>query len=201
MARQLSIFSAETSRPRLGDLAGLLCGPAQVVVFARATARLSLPVTDQWRANALVKACAERGVAARVSRCEETGETGVGTAFRRDLAPLAAAWTDPGGKAVPPGFLPDGGVLRMWVLAAGRWTDGGYLLPVDPAAPATHGPLAEALERCGLPTTAPTAKGEVPGLRVVGRRRLGRLLELVGPPAGPGCADVWPAPSRMRVVS
>ncbi|MCG8919856.1 hypothetical protein L6E12_29210 [Actinokineospora sp. PR83] len=202
MAQQMSIFSAEVSHPGVGDLAGLLCGPGRTAVFARATARLLLPVDDQWRANALVKACAERGVAAEVRTCEESGGPRLSTAFRRDLAPLASAWTDPaGGKAVPDCFLPDGAALRMWVLAAGRWTEGGYLLPLDPAAPHTHAPLAEALLRCGLPATAPTAKGEVPGLRVVGRRRLARLLELVGPPAGPGCADQWPAVSRMRAVS
>ncbi|WP_424183952.1 hypothetical protein ACOBQX_18575 [Actinokineospora sp. G85] len=102
---------------------------------------------------------------------------------------------------MPPAFLPDGAALRMWALSAGRWTDGGYLLPVDPEAPGTHAPLADALLRCGLPTTAPTAKAEVAGLRVVGRRRLARLLELVGPAPGPGCADHWPAVSRMRAVS
>ncbi|MCU1649444.1 MAG: hypothetical protein JWQ60_593, partial [Pseudonocardia sp.] len=48
---QLSFFSAEASDARLDDLAGLLCGPAQVVRFgASDTARLSIVLADPSRA-------------------------------------------------------------------------------------------------------------------------------------------------------
>lgn len=196
VVQQMSFFSAEATHPRVADLAGLLCGPGQTVVFAKATARLTVPVDDLRRARALVAACAERGVRAQI-RVEETA-TIVCTAFRVDLAPLASAWTRDGAKTVPGGFTPDGATLRMWILAGGRWAESGYVLPIDPQAPQTHGPLLDGLARCGLPAT--THQDES-GLKIIGRRRLGRLLELVGPPVGSGCLDQWPAVSRMRVVS
>jgi len=193
----MSFFSAEATRPRVADLAGLLCGPGQTMLFAKATARLVVPVEDAWRARALMAACAERGVRAQV-RVEDDQRT-LCTAFRADLGPLAAAWSRDGThKTVPGGFTPDGATLRMWVLAAGRWVDSGYLLPVDPAAPQTHGPLLDALARCGLPATMQADGG---GMKIIGRRRLGRLSELVGPPVDAGCVDHWPSGSRMRVVS
>ncbi|SDD82267.1 hypothetical protein SAMN05216174_11926 [Actinokineospora iranica] len=197
----MSFFSAEATTPRVADLAGLLCGHGRTIVFAKATARLSLAVDASWRANALVRACAERGVAAEVKVCEEVGRPLLRTAFRSDLAPLAAAWTTGSAKSVPRGFGLDGAILRMWVLAAGRWAEGSYLLPLDPEAPDTHEPLVAALTQCGLPAVMHSMGDEGPALRVTGRRRLGRLLELVGPPADQGCADQWPAVSRMRVVS
>lgn len=196
----MSFFSAEANPPGLADLAGLLCGPGQTALFAKGTARLSLVLEDSWRAKALVGACAERGVTAEVRTCETTGRPLLTTAFRADLAPLAARWTRDGAKVVPEGFTPDGAALRMWVLAAGHRLDNGYLLALDPDAPHTHLPLVSALARCGLPV-AEHAGERGPGLRVTGRRRLARLVELVGPPAGPGCADQWPAAARMRVVS
>ncbi|GAA2988076.1 hypothetical protein LV75_003225 [Actinokineospora diospyrosa] len=195
----MSFFSAEACHPRVADLAGLLCGPGRTVTFAKATARLMVPVDAPWRLKALVRACAERGVGAEADT-DEQGGLRLRTAFRVDLAPLAADWGRHD-KAVPAGFVPDGAALRMWVAAAGRWADGSYLLPLDPAAPGTHEPLAAALAQCGLPATTYQSGDEGPALRLVGRRRLGRLRELVGPPAGAGCADQWPAVSRMRAVS
>ncbi|MGX7825735.1 hypothetical protein ACTG9Q_11645 [Actinokineospora sp. 24-640] len=197
VVEQLSFYSAQASTPRVGDLAGLLCGPGRVRQFARGTARLTIPVDAPWRANALVTAFAERGVQVRPQVCEYLGTTQLRTAFRADLVPLAVAWG--AAKDVPAGFTPYGAVLRMWVMAAGGWVEGGYRLAIDPAAPHTQGPLLAALARCGLPATA--HDGDGPGVRITGRRRLARLLELVGPPAGPSRPDHWPAAVRMRVVS
>ncbi|MBM7771412.1 hypothetical protein JOD54_001616 [Actinokineospora baliensis] len=199
MAQQMSFFSAEARHPRVADLAGLLCGPGRTVTFAKATARLLVPIDAPWRVKALVRACAERGVGAE-SHTDEQGGTWLRTAFRVDLAPLAADWGCQD-KAVPAGFVPDGAALRMWVAAVGCWAEGSYLLPLDPDAPTTHEPLASALAQCGLPATTVQSDAVGPALRLIGRRRLGRLRELVGPPAGAGCADQWPAVSRMRVVS
>ncbi|GLW95526.1 hypothetical protein [Actinokineospora globicatena] len=200
MAQQMSFFSAEARHPAVADLAGLLCGPGQAVLFARATARLVVPVDTPWRMKALVRACAERGIRAEV----DTGDDGarcLRTAFRVDLAPLAAAWGGGAGKAVPAGFVPDGAALRMWVATVGHWSDAAYLLPLDPAAPGTHEPLLFALAQCGLPATMHQTDDGGPALRLIGRRRLGRLRELVGAPAATGCAEQWPAVSRMRAVS
>ncbi|PSL55661.1 hypothetical protein B0I31_105632 [Saccharothrix carnea] len=119
----------------------------------------------------------------------------VTTAFRTDLAGLAAQWLDGDRKVVPPGFTLDGAALRLWALASGRWVESGsgYLLGLDPEAPDTHEALRKALATSGLPSTLLTGKAGGPALRVVGRRRLERLAELVGR-APRGVAErTWPA--------
>ncbi len=119
----------------------------------------------------------------------------VTTAFRADLAGLAARWLDGDRKVVPPDFTLDGAALRLWALASGRWVESGsgYLLGLDPEAPDTHEALRKALATSGLPSTLLTGKAGGPALRVVGRRRLERLAELVGR-APRGVAErTWPA--------
>ncbi|WP_073479978.1 hypothetical protein [Streptoalloteichus hindustanus] len=189
---QLSFFSADARPPRLADLAGPLCGPGQAVSVGRGTAaRVSAVVPETWRADALLAACAERGVAAEVATSEE-GSPLVRTAFHADLVPLAAGWLRGAVKAVPAGFEVDGTVLRLWAVVAGRAVPGGYLMGLDAHAPDTHRPLAEVLARAGLPATLVGARGGGPGLRVSGRRRLARLAEFVGgPPSGCGTGE-WP---------
>jgi hypothetical protein len=191
---QLSFYSAEASSPQVADLAGLLCGPGRVRVFAGSSARITVSVRDSWRVNALVAALRARGVPATRSVCEYTGDLELRTPFRKDLLPLALAWGQ--AKQVPAGFTPDGSTLRLWALAAGHWVEGGYCLALDRIAPHTRDGLLEALARCGLPASA-----HVGGLRVRGRRRLARLAELVGRPPGSGGDAQWPTVTRMRVVS
>ncbi|XVS64807.1 hypothetical protein ACQPYE_01715 [Actinosynnema sp. CA-299493] len=119
----------------------------------------------------------------------------VTTAFRTDLAGLAAQWFDGDRKVVPPDFTLDGAALRLWALASGRWVESGsgYLLGLDPEAPDTHEALRKALATSGLPSTLLIGKTGGPALRVVGRRRLERLAELVGR-APRGVAErTWPA--------
>lgn len=190
---QLSFFSAEARQPCVGDLAGLLCGPGQAVGFARGrAARVSVEVDTAARGRAVVAALAERGVEARVEAGEE-GFLQVTTAFRTDLTGLAGQWLDEGRKVVPPDFSLDGGVLRLWALAAGRWVESGYFLGLDAGAPETHETLRKALASSGLPSTLLPGKNGGPALRVVGRRRLERLAELVGR-APRGVAErTWPA--------
>lgn len=200
---QLSFFSAEVRQPRVADLAGLLCGPGQAVGFGRGTAaRLSVVVADEWRARSLVAACAERGVQAEQARSEE-GHPLVRSAFRADLTGLAADWLRGAMKSVPAGFVPDGPALRIWALTSGRLDSGGYVLGLDPHAPGTHEPLAEALARAGLParllgtgrsarTGQTDARGGGPALRISGRRRLERLAELVGPIPDGAIERTWP---------
>ncbi|GAA3460222.1 hypothetical protein ACFFSW_18755 [Saccharothrix longispora] len=189
---QLSFFSAEARQPCVGDLAGLLCGPGQVLGFARGrAARVSVGVDSRARGAAVVAALGERGVQARVELVEESLQ--VTTAFRTDLTGLSGQWLVDGSKAVPDGFALDGGVLRLWALASGRWIESGYFLGLDPAAPDTHEVLRKALATSGLPSTLLAEKAGGPALRVVGRRRLERLAELVGR-APHGVAErTWPA--------
>lgn len=187
---QMSLFSADARPPLHSDLAGLLCGPGQVVGFgAGEQARLSIVLLDPGRAPAVRIALAAAGIAAHAVQTE-SGSTAVRTAFRCDLVALAREWTRGAVKAVPPGWQLDGAVLRLWALAAGRPDErGGYLLGLDPHAPQTHDPLVTATTRAGIP---PARVSRGPALRISGTRRVRRLLELVGPPP-PGIGEQdWP---------
>lgn len=196
---QLSFYSADANPPARGDIAGLLCGPGRLVSFGGVTARLSVPVPESWRGQELRRALAERGVDSTLyTTGGATGGLLLRTAFRRDLTALAAAWTDGTGKTCPPGMTLAGGALRLWVLAAGEWADGSYLLRLDPAAPETHETLGEVVTACGLPAHPYNAQDGAPGLRISGRRRLARLAELVGRPPSAAAESHWPAVSRVR---
>lgn len=126
---QRSLLCPDPRPARVAGLAGLLCGPGQIVRFgAGDTARLSIVLPDPSRAAAVVAACAEAGVTVDVTTTQD-GATAVRTAFRRDLTALATAWTRGASKAVPAGMQLDGPPLRLWALAAGRPDDrGGYVL-------------------------------------------------------------------------
>jgi hypothetical protein len=193
----MSFFSAEAMQPGVADLGGLLCGQGQVVNFAHAAARLSVELDEVWRQEALAAAFTERGVRPELATTEE-GHPLVRTAFRRDLIALSDAWTRQAGKAVPTGLALDGASLRIWALAFGRWVDNGYLLGLDEHAPDTHESLVQAMIRIGLPTTVLGARGGGPGLRLTGRRRIGRLVELVGEPPTPAAAEHWPTRAFLR---
>lgn len=187
---QLSLFSAEARDPGIRDLAGLLCGPGQIVTFGVGEqARISIVLPDAARAAAVAAECAAVGVAMQEVRTE-SGATALRSSFRCDLVELAAAWTAGSVKAVPAEFQLDGAALRMWALAAGRLDErGGFVLMLDPHAEQTHVPLIAAATRAGLP---PARLGRLPGLRISGTRRVERLVELVGP--APAMIDPggWP---------
>ncbi|WP_219414874.1 hypothetical protein [Pseudonocardia nigra] len=187
---QLSLFSADARPPRVSDLAGLLCGPGQIVRFgAGDQARLSIVLRDPARAPAVTAACVATGIAVSATRTE-SGATALRTAFRCDLVELARAWTHGAVKTVPVGWELDGPALRLWALAAGRPDErGAYLLDLDAHAPDTHLPLIAAATRAGIP---PARVGNGAALRISGTRRVQRLVELVGPvPPRAETAD-WP---------
>jgi hypothetical protein len=187
---QLSLFSADARPPRCGDVAGLLCGPGQVVRFGGGEqARLSIVLADPSRAPALAAACAAVGIEVDPV-LTESGATALRSAFRCDLAGLAQAWTHGAVKSVPREWQLDGAALRLWAIAAGRPDEqGGYLLGLDPHAPQTHLPLIAATTRLGIP---PARVSRGPALRISGTRRVGRLVELVGPAPPAMAASDWP---------
>jgi hypothetical protein len=194
---QLSLFSAGARPPRAGDLAGLLCGPGQIVRFGSGdTARLSVVLADPHRAPVVVAACAAVGIDAE-STVTERGATAVRTAFRRDLVGLAQAWTRGAVKTVPAGMQLDGAVLRVWMVAAGRWDGRGVELLLDPHAPQTHLALIAAATRVGI---SPARSGRGTALRITGARRIRRLLELVGPAPAGVAPDEWPQTGVPRTV-
>lgn len=191
--RQLSFYSVEAHPPRVADLAGLLCGPGQAVRFGRSgAARLSVVVDDQWRVAALREVCAERGVQAEAAISAE-GHPLLRTAFRTDLSDLTAQWTKGAVKAVPAGLELAGPILRVWALTCGHRDGSGYLLGLDPHAEDTHEVLAGALARAGLAAVLVGARGSNPALRLTGRRRLNRLVELIGDPPPGNPSDAWPS--------
>jgi hypothetical protein len=194
---QPSLFSAEARPPRPGDLAGLLCGPGQIVRFGSGdTARLSVVLSDPRRAAAVVAICAGVGIDAEAV-VTESGATAVRTAFRRDLVGLARLWTLGAVKTVPAGMLLDGAVLRVWMLAAGRWDGRAVDLLLDPHAPQTHLALIAAATRAGI-SPARSARGTA--LRISGARRLERFTELVGTPPAGVAPDEWPEAGVPRRV-
>lgn len=199
---QLSFYSADASQPRVADLAGVLCAHGRIVSFASSAARLSIVVDEPWRGKALVEEFGMRGVAATLSRAECGGPL-VRTAFRSDLLGLATAWTADGAKRVPDDLLLTGPVLRLWALAAGarERQEGkrrrGFLLGLDPGAQATHQPLLRALRQAGLLPVSGSGsvvgvRTDAPALRIAGRARLRRLVELVGD-APIAAEPAWPA--------
>jgi hypothetical protein len=191
---QLSFFSAEARDIALADLAGMLCGPAQLARFgASGTARLSIVLAEPERGPVLRAEAARRGIDTDLT-ITESGARVLRTAFRRDLVELAAQWTRGAVKAVPEDFAMDGALLRMWVLAAGSADRrSGYLLGLDPQAPQTHVPLAAAVTRLGLPVLRLGPRGAGPALRISGARARRRLTELVGPAPDGAAMYYWPA--------
>ena len=190
---QLSFFSAEAMPPAITDLCGLLAATGQVVTSG-GRARISIVVDAQWRAEAIAELIEQAGLEVEITRSDE-GSPLVRTASVVDLRPLADQWTRGAVKAVPPGWVPSGRQLRVWALASGRGEAEGerFVLGLDPHAPDTHAPLAQALMRAGIAPTLIGTRGSGPGLRISGRRRLGRLVESIG--EAPGNVDDrtgWP---------
>jgi hypothetical protein len=187
---QLSLFGAAVREPSLSDLEGLLAGNGQVVRRGE-VARLSVVVSEQWRVDALVAQLADSlELTADVSPAE--AGIAVGTPWLPELRSLADSWTRGAVKAPPPGWVLDGSRLRWWCLSSGHRTAGMYTLALG--ANDEHAWLAvgSALAVAGVPGALVGPRADGPAYRVVGRRRLVRLLELVGDrPAGVP-DEAWP---------
>jgi hypothetical protein len=197
---QLSFFSAAARVPVAEDLAGLLCGPGQVV-RRDDTARISVVLADAWRVTTLDAELALRDLAAELVVADETDGWGgprgaatcVRTAFTPALDGLAAAWSSGGaGKRAPARLALDGPMLRLWYVAAGRPWEAGHVLGLGEHDTGTWAPVGALLASAGLPATFVGPRGDGPAYRLTGRRRLTRLAELVGDPP-PDCPDgCWP---------
>jgi hypothetical protein len=196
--KQLNLFGVEAAAPRPADLAGLLAGPGQVVRMG-GTARVSVVVETLWRARTLHAELAERGIGATlVATVDE--HIAVRSAYTTVLAPLGASWLRGAVKLPPAGFWLDGRRLRLWVLAAGHADPLGFTLRLaPPVGAATRSgddpawvPVGMALAAAGLPGILLGPRAGGPAYRIVGRRRIGRLAELVGdrPPGVPD--EGWP---------
>jgi len=193
MSRQLSLFGVEATAPDALDLEGLLAGAGQVVRMG-GTARVSTVVDAAWRVRALLSEFTLRGLAASWEPSTVEGHFGVRTAYATSLAPLGVAWLRGAVKLPPPGFALEGRRLRLWVIASGE-RDGasGYMLKLGPSDEPAWGPVGAALATAGLAAALLGPRAGGPAYRIVGRRRLARLVESVGeaPPEAPPGA--WPA--------
>jgi hypothetical protein len=117
---------------------------------------------------------------------------GVRTAYSSTLAPLGAAWLRGAVKLPPPGFGLDGRRLRLWVIAAWHGDQLGFTLRLGPSDEPAWEAVGVALASVGLPAVLLGTRAGGPAYRIAGRRRIGRLAELVGdrPPEVP--AEAWP---------
>jgi hypothetical protein len=187
---QLSLFGAASRDPALADLEGLLAGNGQLVRRGDA-ARLSVVVEEQWRVDVLVAQLAERyGMTADVSAAE--AGTAVGTPWLSELRPIADAWSRGAVKHPPAGWELDGPRLRWWCVGAGHCIAGMYIFALGPNDEQAWLAIGSALAAAGVPGALVGPRADGPAYRVVGRRRLARLLELVGDrPAGVP-EDGWP---------
>jgi hypothetical protein len=189
-ALQFSLFGAQATEPVLDDLDGVLLGGGH---WARlgGTARLSIVVTDMWRAVALVTEFTARDVAAQTAGVEPAHQGFVArTAFCAVLSPQAGRWTRGANQGVPAGLALTAGGLRLWAIAAGRADGAGYLMSTAAAGDAVHLIAGAQLARLGLAAVSLTHRPG-PGWRITSVKRLRRLAELLGEPPE-GADDDWP---------
>jgi hypothetical protein len=130
LGRQLVIFSADSVRPSVADLTGLLVGPGLISRMG-GTARVSIRVDAAWRVHALAAEFAQRGLSIA---WESTSDGGywARTSYSSTLVPLTE-----------PSYL-DGARLRLWFLATGELLDDAVVLGVgsnQPLALRTLAPL------------------------------------------------------------
>lgn len=192
---QLSFFAADEHVPDPADLEGALAARGQSTL-TDALAQVSVALDEPWRADVLVALLAEAGLDPARSEAAPDGRCTVSTARSAALVPVVRRWRRGAVSAVPEGWSPSAGALRVWFLTAGRITPGGIVeLGIDAGAE-HHAPrraaLTAALERVGIRTTYVGPKGGGPLLRLGTARARTRLAQNIGAvPAGvpEGC---WP---------
>jgi hypothetical protein len=203
---QLSLFGAGMTDPSLDDLEGLLAGPGSLERRGDA-ARLTVPANDDWRAEVLLRGFAGLHAGGEVVHLPGHGDNRlhVRTDFLTGLYQLALRWHSPLGKHAPSGHAGlrlDGARLWWWCVAGGTSEAAGYRLQLGAQdGDAVWSAAGAALAAAGVPGVLVgqrSASADGPAYRVVGIRRLVRLVELVGAaPAGvpPGA---WPAAERAH---
>lgn len=188
---QLSLLSADLVAPRACDLGGLLAADGRLMRSGSGW-ELTVTVDATWRAQALQRELQVRDVP--VTLLAAGGSVEVRGAPADALDEVADQWCGPRGKTVPEEFTPLSGTLRCWVLAAGRPDPPGFRLGLDPRAPQLHDGLAAACAAVGLASSLIAGGAGRPALRIVGRRRIARLADMIGtrPPGSP--PDAFPHP-------
>jgi hypothetical protein len=193
---QLSLFSAAAREPQLADVEGLLAGPGQVVRRG-GEARISVVVRDGWRPRVLVAELAALGVTAELDDAEP-GSVTVRTPWLVELRGVADDWTRGAVKVPPSGWALDGARLRWWCLAAGTAAAGMYTLALGPNDEPSWLGVGAALAAAGIPGVLVGPRADGPAYRIVGRRRLARVRELVGDAPDGVPPEAWPSAPQAR---
>lgn len=192
---QLSFFAADEHVPEPTDLEGALAARGQSTL-AGDLAQVSVVLDEAWRADALTALLAEAGLDPVRSAPGPDGRCTVSTGRAEVLAPVVRRWRRGAVTAVPEGWTPSAGALRVWFVTAGRiGANGAVDLGID-AGVEHHAPrrvaLIEALGRTGIRTTYVGPRGDGPLLRLGTARARARLAEAIGaaPPGVPSAQ--WP---------
>jgi hypothetical protein len=188
---QPTLWSAGVREPSVADLDGLLAGPGHIAVRGE-SARIGVVVPPSRVERLEVALADELGLTAE--RAEVTHESAVAlrTPWLPELRAMASAWQSGAVTRPPPGWSLDGPRLRWWCLAAGSAQDSTYLLRLGPTSDIAWPGIGAALSTAGVTGALVGSRAGGPAYRVVGRRRLLRLRELVGdPPTGVPDTD-WP---------
>lgn len=192
---QLSFFAADEHVPEPADVEGALAARGQSTL-AGEIAQVSVVLDAAWRADALTAILTEAGLGPVRSAPGPDGRCTVSTARTAELVPIVRRWRRGAVTAVPEGWTPSAGALRVWFLTAGRVSASGAVdLGVDGGLE-HHAPrraaLGEALGRAGIRTTYVGPRGDGPLLRLGTARARGRLAETIGAaPSGVPPAE-WP---------
>jgi hypothetical protein len=202
-AHQLSLLAAGLAPARVEDLEGLLCGPGHVVRGPGAgpdAARISVLVDDPWRIAALEARLDELGLLdpSRPSPTPSRPDAvSVRTRFDARLLPIARRWTRGATPVAPAPVHLDGPALWWWAVAAGTVESGStYRLRMAPSAPERWAAAGAALAEAGVPGIFLGPRADGPAYRLVGVRRLARLVDLVGEAPAGAPSGAWPSGSR-----
>jgi hypothetical protein len=148
-------------------------------------------VEERWRVDVIAAEMRSAlGLTAEIGPAE--AGTTVGTPWLSELLSMADEWTRGAVKSPPVGWALDGPRLRWWALAAGRSVAGMYTLALGASDEHAWLAVGSALSMAGVPGVLVGPRADGPAYRIVGRRRLGRLLELIGEPPDGVPDDAWP---------
>ena len=193
---QLALFDDEAADLEIADLEGLLVAGAALVQRG-AEARLSIVLTEQWRAVAIVEAFDRRGLPGEQVRTFDA-QVSVRTPFHRSLLPLASRWSRGSSKLPPAAWELTAARVRLWALAAGRVDPAGYLLGLGRTdEPACWSAAGTALAAVGLAGTLLGPRAGGPAYRIVGQRRTRRLCDLIGTAPAAAPSDAWPVEPQL----
>ena len=180
----------------------MLCGPAQLVRRddPDGAARISVVLNEPWRVEAFAAELDLRGLDPEQVAAEATDgwanarpSTSVRTPFTEKLAELGGQWSGGGaGKRPPAGLTLDGAMLRLWYVIAGRPWEAGHALGLGEHDGDAWPAIGALLAKAGMPATLVGPRGDGPAYRLTGRRRLARLVELVGDPPPQAPEGSWP---------